>query len=229
MGNFKIYFTFLLFLTFFSCGKNDENNEIQSKKKKENQHKPVVPKSSIPQQREHTFKTPIDSIKATKESVLRKQYYKRKHETVEEIENQAKETKNPATKSTSKSPSLPAPFVYLRKILDDCEIGVTMSQKELEENFKIPKEAMKLVKSVTKTAPDELDIKWKSTWLVEKVSDAKFNDGKLKMRFEKNKMYTSGSAIGIKYEKKMYTDLILIGRAAYIPSVKGFHWQIGND
>lgn len=87
---------------------------------------------------------------------------------------------------------------------------------------------MKLVKSVTKTAPDELDIKWKSTWLVEKISDAKFKDGKLKVRFDKNKMYASGGAIGIKYEKKMYTNLVLTGRAAYIPTVKGFYWQIGK-
>ncbi|WP_304197104.1 glycoside hydrolase N-terminal domain-containing protein, partial [Flavobacterium alvei] len=65
----------------------------------------------------------------------------------------------------------------------------------------------------------ELDIKWKSTWLVEKISDAKFKDGKLKMRFEDNKMYTSGGAISIKYEKKLYSDLILIGSAAYIPTV----------
>jgi hypothetical protein len=49
------------------------------------------------------------------------------------------------------------------------------------------------------------------------------------MRFDKNKMYTSGGAIGIKHNKKTYTDLIIIGRNAYIPSVKGYHWQIGKD
>ena len=44
-----------------------------------------------------------------------------------------------------------------------------------------------------------------STWLVEKISDAKFTDGRLKVRFSDNKMYTSGNAIGIKYEKKIYS------------------------
>ena len=104
-----------------------------------------------------------------------------------------------------------------------------MTQKELETNYNIPKEGIQLVKSITKISQDELDIKWKSTWLLEKMSDAKFKDGRLKVRFDKNKMYTSGGAIAIKYEKKLYTDLYLIGRSAYIPTVKGYYWQIGKD
>lgn len=47
-------------------------------------------------------------------------------------------------------------------------------------------------------------VKWESTWLLEKISDAKFKDGKLKMWFDKNKMYTSGSVIGIKHEKNVH-------------------------
>lgn len=81
-----------------------------------------------------------------------------------------------------------------------------MTQEDLQRQFNIPKEAIQLVKTVTKISDNELDIKWKTTWLVEKMSDAKFNDGRLKVRFEKNRMYTLGGAIGIKYEKKMYTD-----------------------
>jgi hypothetical protein len=50
----------------------------------------------------------------------------------------------------------------------------------------------------------------------------------MKLKFEANKMYTSGKAIGIKYNKKIYTDLIIIGNNAYIPSVKGYHWKIGK-
>lgn len=119
-------------------------------------------------------------------------------------------------------------FVNLRKILDEGKIGQTLTQKELTQNFKIPEEAVKLVKSVTKTAENEIDIKWKSTWLVEKISDAKFTDARMKIKFEANKMYTSGKAIGIKYNKKIYNDLIIIGSSAYIPSVKGYHWQIGK-
>ncbi|MDR7369268.1 hypothetical protein [Flavobacterium aquidurense] len=119
-------------------------------------------------------------------------------------------------------------FVNLRKILTGTKIGQTMSQKDLTNNFKIPEEAVKLVKSVTRTAHDELAVKWRSTWLVEKVSDAELEDGKMKIRFQANKMFMSGGAIGIKYNRKVYSDLIIIGHSAYIPSVKGYHWQIGK-
>jgi hypothetical protein len=119
-------------------------------------------------------------------------------------------------------------FVNLRKIFSGTKIGQTMSQKDLTQNFKIPEEAVKLVKSVTRTAQDELNVKWRSTWLVEKVSDAELEDGKMKVRFQANKMFMSGKAIGIKYNRKVYNDLIIIGHSAYIPSVKGYHWQIGK-
>ena len=119
-------------------------------------------------------------------------------------------------------------FVNVRKILDKCKMGQTMTQKQLTEHFEIPEEAVKLVKSVTKTAENELSVKWQSTWLVEKVSDAELEDGKMKVVFKANKMYTSGNAIGIKYNRKIYTDLVIVGRSAYIPSVKGYHWKIGK-
>jgi len=118
--------------------------------------------------------------------------------------------------------------VNLKKILSNSEIGETFTQKELTENFQIPKEAVKIVKSITKTAEDEIAVKWKSTWLIEKVSDAKFQDGIMKVAFRSNKLYTSGTAIGIKYEKKIYNNLVIIGSSAYIPSVKGYSWQIGK-
>ncbi|WP_026728624.1 hypothetical protein [Flavobacterium denitrificans] len=119
-------------------------------------------------------------------------------------------------------------FVNIRKILNNCKMGQTMTQEQLTENFEIPEEAVKLVKSVTKTAENELAVKWKSTWLVEKVSDAELEDGKMKVKFKANKMYMSGNAIGIKYNRKIYNDLIIVGRSAYIPSVKGYSWQIGR-
>jgi len=229
MKNFKIIFTSLLLLALFSCGKNEKNEEapiIKNTEQKENQQ-PAAVDNTTPQQKNDTLQTPAeDSIQAIKESILTNQNYKRKENTTV-VEN---------TTETNTAPSVTAPkktatrsFVYIKKILNECETGVTMTQEDLESKFKIPKEAMKLVKSVTKIGPNELDIKWKSTWLVEKVSDAKFKDGKLKVRFEDNKMYTSGGAISIKYEKKTYSDLILIGRAAYIPTVKGYYWQIGKD
>jgi len=119
-------------------------------------------------------------------------------------------------------------FVNLKKILSNSEIGETFTQKELTQNFQIPKEAVKIVKSITKIAENEIAVKWKSTWLLEKVSDAKFKDGSMKIAFKSNKLYTSGTAIGIKYEKKIYNNLIIIGRSAYIPTVKGYSWQIGK-
>ncbi|MBO9583556.1 MAG: hypothetical protein J7574_05290 [Flavobacterium sp.] len=119
-------------------------------------------------------------------------------------------------------------FVNVRKILAKCKMGQTMTQKQLTEHFEIPEEAVKLVKSVTKTAENELAVKWQSTWLVERVSDAELEDGKMKVVFKANKMYTSGNAIGIKYNRKIYNNLVIVGRSAYIPSVKGYSWQIGR-
>ena len=41
-------------------------------------------------------------------------------------------------------------------------------------------------------------------------------------------MYTSGDAIGIKYKKKIYNDLVISGRKVKIPNVKGFYWEVGK-
>lgn len=221
---------FLIVLSIISCGKNNENeeHELQQKNEPSYEQKPTV--NSESQKNESTFETTVDSLRATKESVLRKQNYKKKRRivTADGTIVEVTETKTTSTKPETKKATMPS-FVYIKKILDECKIGVPMTQEELQTNFNIPEEGIQLVKSVTKISPNELDVKWKSTWLIEKMSDAKFKDGRLKVRFDKNKMYTSGNAIAIKYEKKMYTDLILIGRSAYIPTVKGFYWQIGKD
>jgi len=119
-------------------------------------------------------------------------------------------------------------FVNLRKILSGSKIGQTLTQEQLTQQFEIPHEAVKLVKSITKTDDDEIAVKWRSTWFIEKVSDAKFKDGLMKITFKANKLYTSGTAIGIKYDKKIYNELVIIGRSAYIPGVKGYSWQIGK-
>ena len=119
-------------------------------------------------------------------------------------------------------------ITYFRDFLSECKIGETITQEKLIENHNIPADGIRLIKSITKTAEDEIEIKWKSTWLVERISDAKFTNAKMKIRFESNKIYTSGKAIGIRYNRKTYTDLIIIGNSAYIPTVKGFHWKIGK-
>jgi hypothetical protein len=234
MKNFKIIFTFLLLVTLFSCGKNKENEEHELEQTKEPNYEQKTPKNPEIQKGDTIYVSPEDSIKAVKHSILRKQNFKKKEktETPEDNPIETSETTAPSTPITSvpavkktKAPS----FVYIKKILNECEIGKTMTQDDLKRQFNIPKEAIQLVKTVTKISDNELDIKWKTTWLIEKMSDAKFKDGRLKVRFEKNRMYTSGGAIGIKYEKKMYTDLYLIGRSAYIPTVKGYYWKIGKD
>lgn len=225
------FFALIIPLYFLSCGKNNETetevlpltnpSEIQ-----QNNSIKTVKKSNI-----SDFEKPQDSIKAVKESVFRTKKYKKKHETkvpeTKDLELANSETSSKKIVPTSNT-NIPT-FVYIKKILLECKIGVPMTQKDLETNYDIPKEGVQLVKSITKISNDELDIKWKSTWLIEKLSDAKFKDGRLKVRFENNKMFTSGDAIAIKYDKKLYTDLYMIGRAAYIPTVKGFYWQIGKD
>ena len=239
MPNFKILFSFLILATLFSCGKNQESEEHELEQQKEpNYEQNDTPNPEL-QQKDTLHLSPEDSIKAVRQSILRKQKFKKKEQTENETVTETGATTETVTKPSDNKPketseiktikkaAVPS-FVYIKKILNESEIGVSMTQKDLQSKFNIPKEAIQLVKSVTKISDNELDIKWKSTWLIEKMSDAKFNDGRLKVRFEKNKMYTSGGAIGIKYEKKMYTDLYLIGRAAYIPTVKGYYWQIGN-
>jgi len=230
MKYYKKTLLFLLVLSLISCGKNKENEEHELEQSKQPQYEQKTTVNPESQKKESTFETPDDSLKATKESVLRKQNYKKKKQTVTSANKliEPPKTKPIATKPETKKVAIPS-FVYIKKILDECKIGVPMTQKELQTNYNIPEEGIQLVKSLTKISSNELDVKWKSTWLIEKMSDAKFKDGRLKVRFEKNKMYTSGNAIAIKYEKKMYTDLILIGRSAYIPTVKGFYWQIGKD
>ncbi len=221
---------FLVFITFYliGCGKNNETDKHQLKQSKE----PNQDINTISQKKDTVFETTEDSIKAVKESILSKQNskYKKSKQTVTADGKvvEMPETKAITNKPASKKTNVPS-FVYIKKILNECKIGVPMTQKELETNYNIPEEGIQLVKSITKISENELDVKWKSTWLIEKMSDAKFKDGRLKVRFDKNKMYTSGNAIAIKYEKKMYTNLILIGRAAYIPTVKGYYWQIGKD
>jgi hypothetical protein len=239
MPNFKILLSFILLATLFSCGKNQESEEHELEQQKEPNYEQKDTNSPELRKNDTLHLSPEDSIRAVKQSILRKQNFKKKKETETRTEigtgtgtevvteTSVEKPKETSETKTVKKPAVPS-FVYIKKILLESEIGKLMTQEDLQAKFNIPKEAIQLVKSVTKISDNELDIKWKSTWLIEKMSDAKFNDGRLKVRFEKNKMYTSGGAIGIKYEKKMYTDLYLIGRAAYIPTVKGYYWQIGK-
>lgn len=210
---------------FFSCG-NEEKKQPKKEIQSVNKLKPAAVKINP--------KISSKTITAPKEIESKKRIDKRQIFAVKNdieiktpIQHTTPKTANPSNVKKEVNDKLMS-FVNLRKILDKCKMGQTMTQKQLTENFEIPEEAVKLVKSVTKTAENELAVKWQSTWFVEKVSDAELEDGKMKVVFKANKMYTSGNAIGIKYNKKIYNNLIIIGRSAYIPSVKGYSWQIGR-
>lgn len=119
-------------------------------------------------------------------------------------------------------------YTNLKTILSSFKIGETQTKEELITAHLIPEEALKIVKSVTKVAENELTIEWKSTWLIEKFSDVEFQDGNIKLEFKDDLIYTSGEAIGIKYDGKVYTDLKIKKNKAYIKSVKEYSWKIGK-
>ncbi len=209
MKNYQISVLAVILLCFISCSKNAKEQIIE-----------VTDKIST--QIETISESTVETVNEYKKSIVDK------ITTSEDIPENA-ETFND---SIGPNPEIENEkflgIIAFKKFISDCKTGQTITQKELIENHNIPADGIKLIKSITKTAEDEIEIKWKSTWLVERISDAKFNDAKIKFKFEANKIYTSGQAIGIKYKKKIYTDLIIIGTKAYIPNVKGYHWKIGK-
>jgi hypothetical protein len=223
MKKTNIILLFSIGCFFYSCG-NDEKKQSRKKVYPVSYLKPVPEKSINPISSKITVAEDNDN-----DSPVNKKKVFTANKPIAKAETPvAKKTIEIAPTSAKKQENGLMNFVNLRKILSGTKIGQTMSQKDLTQNFEIPEEAVKLVKSITRTAHDELAVKWRSTWLVEKVSDAELEDGKMKIRFQANKMFMSGKAIGIKYNRKIYNDLIIIGHSAYIPSVKGYSWQIGK-
>lgn len=217
MKKYIIIILFSIVYCFSSCG-NDEKKQPKKKLYPVNSLKPI---SETISSNTITITTPIKNkhnITNTKKILFPNK----------PIDSSAIEKKSIADETNNESNNQLISFVNIRKILSGAEIGKTLTQKDLIHNFAIPKDAVKLVKSVTKTAEDEIDLKWHSTWFIEKISDAKLSDGRMKIKFVANKMYTSGKAIGIKYNRKIYNDLVIIGQSAYIPKVKGYHWEIGK-
>ena len=229
--------------TFVSCGRNKVEDNTLNDQINEERNDVARQDTITPLNPDSTAAITQEDINKTRGTILGERKFTKKRNdsllnetdvlnasTVAEKETEITNASSSASapKTTPKKVVTPSNFT-IQKILNGCEVGKTLTQEELSKNLAIPKDAIKLVKSITKISEDEIEIMWNSTWLVEKVSDAKFTDGRLKVRFANNKMYTSGNAIGIKYEKKLYTDLVVYGRAAHIPSVKGFYWQIGKD
>lgn len=220
--NILILFSITCFL--FSCG-----DEIKKQPKKAIQ--PVNALTPAPAKIKFSKKKITASKDVTSNKITEKEdafVVKKEIDITSQLSNPTKKTESTAVDIRKEVNEKLLSFVNIRKILDNCKMGQTMTQEQLTQKFEIPEDAVKLVKSVTKTAENELSVKWKSTWLVEKVSDAELEDGKMKVKFRANKMYMSGNAIGIKYNRKIYNDLIIIGRSAYIPTVKGYSWQIGK-
>lgn len=224
----KIYLLILFSVTyfFFSCG-NDEKKQPKKVIQSVNKLTPATMK--IPRKVSSKNITAPKEFESKKTTAQKNPFSLKNPIEVNTLSSQAENNVVSPPISVKKEVNEELlNFVNVRKILAKCKMGQTMTQKQLTEHFEIPEEAVKLVKSVTKTAENELAVKWQSTWLVERVSDAELEDGKMKVVFKNNKMYTSGNAIGIKYNRKIYTNLVIVGRSAYIPSVKGYSWQIGR-
>ncbi|MFC4476599.1 hypothetical protein [Flavobacterium chungangensis] len=226
MKNNYLLILFSVTYFFFSCG-NDEKKQPKKVIQSVNKLTPAAMK--IPRKVSSKNITAPKEFGSKKTTAQKNPFSLKNPIEVNTLNSQAENTAASAPISVKKEVNEELlNFVNVRKILAKCKIGETITQKQLTEHFEIPEEAVKLVKSVTKTAENELALKWQSTWLVEKVSDAELEDGKMKVVFKANKMYTSGNAIGIKYNRKIYTNLVIVGRSAYIPSVKGYSWQIGR-
>jgi len=219
MKKFKIVFPFLFLATLISCGRNepDTKNEKKtnlSEASKETQDTVTTENKDVDSVLNPTIenkKTPTNLSKTTKVP------------TTSNLEPKDQITVSPAAKEAEVVINSP-----LRNLLNNAQVGKSYTKKELIEQYKFPKEAVDLIKHVTCVGPNKLYFKWGSTWLVEKVSDAEFKNDTMIFTFKKNKTYVSGGAIGIKHNKKIYTELILNKGAAYIPTVKGYHWDINK-
>lgn len=222
MKIFKAIFSFLFLATIISCGGRNESKEDNKKENGTTENSKVTPETLEIESPNDTTTT----VNSTNEN----------HNTSKDSLNNTKDSgkKNIDKKNigiiTSPTAKKAEAVINspLRNLLKEAQIGKSYTQKELIEQYKFPKEAVDLIKHVTCVGSNKLYFKWGKTWIVEKVSDAKFENDTMIITFKQNKTYVSGGAIGIKYNKKIYTDLILNNGSAYIPTVKGYHWDIGK-
>ena len=227
MKHYKTIIVITILLLFTSCGKNNEKETNTGTKTsqatvvKTNRSIPV--KSNTPKTETTTTNT-ISEIKQTKKS---KSQIKKNNVTINK-EPQVTGKAIILNTTPAKKPEIKYDITFLnfKKLLTKSKVGQTITNEQLIKEYNMPEEGVKLIKSIVKVSENELAFKWKSTWMVEKVSDAEFEDATLKVEFRDNNMYTSGDAIGIKYNNKIYNNLILKNGSAYIPSVKGYHWEI---
>lgn len=204
----------------FSCGRNEQQEKPKKETNLTTTSKVATDTLNTKSSNETiTVNSPLENINKSTGTL-------NKHKDSHQKNVEQKNTSiivSPAQKELEKIINSP-----LRNLLSNGQLGKSFTKKELIEHYKFPKEAVSLVNSVTCVGPNQLYFKWGSTWFTEKISDAKFKNDTLLFTFKHNKTYISGGAIGIKYNKKIYTDLILANGAAYIPTVKGFHWDIAK-
>lgn len=229
MTRYKIIFTYLFFITLISCGSNEqvEKTEKESKGPKESKASPTsneIKEKTVAEKPEIDSRTIVTSKNQLSSPKAQVKKEKKNEELAAEITTKTNSV-NSVTTTNSVEKIINSP---LQNLLNTGQIGKSYTKNELIENYKFPKEAVDLIKQVTYVGKNQLYFKWGSTWLVEKVSDAEFENGTMTFVFKENKTYVSGGAIGIKYNKKLYTDLILNKGTAYIPTVKGYHWEIGK-
>lgn len=238
MNNFKKIFSFIFLASLISCGKNEpegieeietnytQTSNIKTETAATNTETKAQDEAVITETEETENDSDSDSGLA---AAIQRQIPASQTSEQENIQNnsinveQIVVTTAPTEKDAEVVINSP-----LRNLLRNGQVGKSYSKKELIEEYKFPKQAVDLIKHVTCVGPNKLYFNWGSTWLVEKVSDAEFENDTMIFVFKKNKTYVSGGAIGIKYNKKIYTELILNNGAAYIPTVKGYHWDINK-
>jgi hypothetical protein len=240
MKTFKILFSFIFLAVLISCGKNEpeEKEEIETNytqtsnitsdaavTNEENTETKTETEIETENTETEETDTEIDSDSGLATAIQRQIPNSNISNTQNNNPNLSQVRLTPTLTEKNAEVIINSP---LRNLLKNAQMGKSYSKNELIEEYKFPKEAVALIKQVTCVGPNKLYFKWGSTWLVEKVSDAKFENDTMIFTFKKNKTYVSGGAIGIKYNKKIYTELMLNNGSAYIPTVKGYHWEINK-
>jgi hypothetical protein len=221
MNYLKSPFLFFFIASFISCGGKNESEETIKNETNIIETSKIVTGST-----ETELANIPDTVKLTDKN------YRTKRTLVNNAKNSGKNSiESTYEEKILSSAAKEADAVInspLRNLLNTAQIGKSYSQKELIEEYKFPKEGVNLIKQVTFLGHNKVYFKWGNTWIAEKVSDAKFKNDTLIFVFKQNKTYLSGGAIGIKHNKKIHTDLLIINGNAYITSVKGYHWEIGK-
>ncbi|MDR6845479.1 hypothetical protein [Flavobacterium granuli] len=234
MKNFTIRFLFIFFASLASCGRN-EPEEIETNYTETSNITTVTPDTNTESEESNTETENTGTEETYNESDSGLAAAIQRQIPNSQISNE--EVQNTTTNQDQIQVTIGTPTAKnaeaivntpLRNLLRNAQVGQSYTKKELIEQYKFPKEAVDLIKHVTCVGPNKLYFKWGSTWLVEKVSDAEFKNDTMVFTFKKNKTYVSGGAIGIKYNKKIYTELMLNNGSAYIPTVKGYHWEINK-